>query len=71
MNVAQVIRYFKTPTLMEKQTGINRSLYYRWEKMNCIPIKHQYIIEQMTDGDLKVKFEDSSEYKQRKRKEKK
>lgn len=54
MTLEEALKYFQSGYEMCSKLGIRPSNYTRWKAQNFIPLKQQFLINQLTGGEMPI-----------------
>ena len=61
MKINDVMERYINATDFSRATGIPRRAWYRWIDYGYVPIKAQFKLQKITDGELKASIDDIPE----------
>jgi len=59
MTIEEVLAYYGNGHKFKVSTGISYGNIYYWQTRRCIPLTMQFRIEELTNGELVTRAEDS------------
>lgn len=63
MKLNEVINKYRSPAIFMRETGISVRAWYRWINKGYVPIKAQFKLQKLTDGELVADINDLPEDK--------
>lgn len=54
MTIDEALKYFKSGYDLCKQLGITPTNYSKWKKQGFIPLKQQFLINQLTNANMHI-----------------